>query len=106
MLYFREEVVWGSWSCNVKMRECPIFKRKEAQTTVEYLLLLTTVVTIVLVGIRVYLPRFQETSNIYFNRVAVGIMGNPPRCGDGECRPEPFESCEKCPTDCGSCGSG
>jgi hypothetical protein len=82
----------------------------KAQTAVEYMLLLTSVVAIVLVGLRVYLPRIQETSNIYYNRVSYGIMGSPSTCGDGYCDTTgsstgnpPLEDCSKCPDDCGIC---
>jgi len=78
-------------------------KNKKAQSAIEYLMLLAAVVAIVLIGFKTYLPRILVTGNIYFNRVGVGIMGEPPRCGDKVCRPPPFEDCERCPADCGSC---
>ena len=78
-------------------------KEKKAQTAIEYMILLGAVVAIALVGIRTFLPSFQESANLYFNRASYGIMGDPPRCGDGVCRPMPFESCQKCPDDCGFC---
>ena len=85
------------------MRIIRVIKEEKAQTAIEYMLLLAAVVAIVLVGFNRYLPRFHETSNIYFNRVAAGVYGKPPRCGDGICTSPTFENCEKCPTDCGSC---
>lgn len=87
----------------LKMGIDTVIKRRRAQTAVEYLLLLMTVAAIVLVGFKTYLPRIQDTANVYYNRAAPGILGTPPRCGDGVCRPLPFESCEKCPADCGFC---
>ena len=78
-------------------------KEKKAQTAIEYMLLLATVVAIVLLGFNKYFPLFHKASDIYFNRAGDGIYGKPPRCGDGSCESSPFESCEKCPTDCGTC---
>ena len=80
-----------------------LLREKKAQTAIEYLLLLMTVVTIVLVGFRTYLPRVRDASNVYYNRVVPGIMGTPSRCGDGSCAGNPYEDCERCPVDCGSC---
>jgi hypothetical protein len=60
-------------------------RKKSAQTAVEYMLLLAAVVAIVLIGFKYYLPEFTQTSNMYFNRVAEGIMGEPPLCGNGCC---------------------
>ena len=78
---------------------------KRAQTAVEYMLLLGSVVAIVLVGFKTYLPSFEETSNYYQNQVGIGILGEPSRCGDSFCDPGldprfPFEDREKCPQDC------
>ncbi len=73
---------------------------------VEYMLLLMTVVTLVVIAFNRYLPtRVQDAANIYYNRAVPAILGPPPRCGDGTCSPCPFESCGKCPTDCGVCGA-
>ncbi|MCK5180104.1 MAG: hypothetical protein KAR32_11285 [Candidatus Omnitrophica bacterium] len=80
-----------------------IIKDRKAQTAIEYLLLLMTVAVIVLLGFKTYLPRVQETANIYYNRAAPGILGAPPRCGDTFCAGPPFEDCAKCPFDCGPC---
>ncbi|OGX34498.1 MAG: hypothetical protein A3C36_03455 [Omnitrophica WOR_2 bacterium RIFCSPHIGHO2_02_FULL_52_10] len=88
--------------------------KNKGQTAIEYMMLLAAVVAIILVGFKNYLPRFYEASNIYFNRVGVGIYGEPPRCGDGCCGPIRFfgnmsepcpaaiEDSRKCPTDCGT----
>ncbi|MBN1870118.1 MAG: hypothetical protein JW847_06060 [Candidatus Omnitrophica bacterium] len=76
-------------------------RNKKGQTAIEYLLLLMTVAAIVLVGFKTYMPRIQETANIYYNRAAPAILGDAPRCGDGIC--SAFEGCEKCPPDCGIC---
>ena len=86
-------------------------KNKKAQTAVEYLLLLTTVAAVVLIGFRLYLPKVEEAGNIYYNRAAVGVLGAPPFCGDEDCdlgviyTPEYMirENCCKCPVDCGEC---
>ena len=78
-----------------------MLKNKKAQTAIEYMLLLTTVVAIVLIGFRKYLPEINEASNIYYNRVVPGILGAPPRCGDACC--DEFEALDggsRCPTDC------
>jgi len=91
-----------------------IFKKKNAQTAVEYMLLLTTVVTIVLIGFKYYAPEFVKTADIYSDRVTRGIAGKPNRCGDGCCGQRdflnncntlfsgaPFENQVNCPVDCG-----
>lgn len=83
------------------MKSSTILRANKAQTAVEYLLLLTTVVAIVLVGLKTYLPVIYEASNIYYNRVVPGIIGQPPRCGDGCC--DSFEARDggsRCPVDC------
>ena len=80
-----------------------MIKNRRAQTAIEYLLLLMSVAAITLVGFRTYLNRVNETANLYYNRAVPGIVGPPNRCGDGVCRPEPFENCAKCPVDCGVC---
>lgn len=98
------------------MRIFLTLRKKNAQMAVEYLLLLTTVVAIVLIGFKYYAPGFTKTSNIYFNRVSRGIMGNPSRCGNGCCgvttgvwgifgcnESVSFEDCTTCPQDCGVC---
>ena len=90
------------WLGYFTMKQIFILKEKKAQTAVEYLLLLTTVVAIVLIGFKFYLPGFREAADVYYNRVVPGILGEPPDCGDGTCV-APFENCEKCPTDCGAC---
>jgi len=83
------------------MRKQFISLNTKAQTAIEYMLLLAAVVTIVLIGFRSYLPSFQTASNYYLNQVGIGILGEPPRCGDGICAG--IENCENCPPDCGSC---
>ena len=83
------------------MRYYLIVKQKKAQTVIEYMLLLTTVVALVLIGLRAYFPTIREAANIYYNRVVPGILGDPPACGDGSCGS--MESCSSCPVDCGTC---
>ena len=99
------------------MRIFQILRKKNAQTAVEYMLLLTTVVAIVLIGFKYYVPEFTKAANIYSDRVTRGIAGEPSRCGDGCCGQfDPvfggcnglfsgasFEDCYNCPTDCGEC---
>jgi len=85
------------------MRKQFIGLNTKAQTAVEYMLLLAAVVSIVLVGFKNFLPSFHATSNYYFNQVAIGVLGEPSRCGDGTC--SEFEDCEKCPSDCPVCSS-
>jgi len=75
---------------------------KKAQTAIEYMLLLAVVVGIVLVGFKTYLPRTQNSADLYFNRVIVGIIGVGGRCGDGFCD-DRYENNEKCCADCGGC---
>jgi len=70
---------------------------RRGQAAVEYMLLLATVVTIVLIAFRTK-GVVVTGSNLYFNRVAEGILGNGNPCGDGKC--SSFESPEKCPADC------
>ena len=77
---------------------------EKGQTMLEYLLLLTTVVAIVLVGFKQYLPKFHNSANVYFNRVSYGIYGKPNACGDLCCNDYGtygiVETCETCPHDC------
>jgi len=76
----------------------------KGQSAIEYLILLATVVAIVLVGFRNYMPRFREASNTYFNRAGSAIYGDASRCGDGCCGmscPSPArEDSISCPADC------
>lgn len=83
------------------MKNYLILKERKAQIAIEYLILLTTVVAIVLIGFKTYLPGFEETANVYYNRVVPGILGDPPKCGDGNC--EGAERCHSCSIDCGAC---
>ncbi len=71
---------------------------RKSQTAVEYLLLLAAMVVIVLIGMQVFLPRAHDSSELYFNRVSLGIVGNPPRCGDGICQ-ENYETWLNCCVD-------
>ena len=75
------------------MKNIIISKEKKAQSAIEYMLLLTTVVAIVLIGFKTYIPGFEETANIYYNRVVPGILGNAPKCGDGVCEGKERPSC-------------
>lgn len=61
----------------------PISSYLKGQTAVEYLLLLSTVVVIVLIGFHTYLPRVRIAAEGYLNTVSNGILGAPSLCGDG-----------------------
>ncbi len=50
---------------------------RPGQTAIEYMLLLSAVVVVVLVGMNTILPRTVEYSNEYYQRVSYGIMGEP-----------------------------
>ena len=80
-------------------------KTKVAQVTIEYLLLLAAVVAIVIIAFGTHLNDSQVSSELYFNNVSVGIMGEPPRCGDGHCDGR-FEDFLRCPVDCTGAGIG
>ena len=56
---------------------------ERAQTAVEYILLLGTVMAIVLVGFHTNIPRVFNAANVYQNRIFEGIAGPPPKCGNG-----------------------
>lgn len=61
----------------------PIILAK-GQTAIEYMLLLGAVVAIVLIGMKIYPGQSREGADLYFNRVLVGIMGEPPPdCAQG-----------------------
>ena len=80
------------------MKRNLIRRERKAQTAIEYMLLLAVVVTIVLVGFRTWLPQTHDAANVYFDRVSVGILGKPPRCGDGSCGEG--ENFNRCCEDC------
>lgn len=80
------------------LRFCP--RRRDAQTAIEYMLLLAVVVAIVLVAFKVSLPKTRASANIFFNRAAIGILGKPNPCGDGVCDPDFEKTADKCPADC------
>ncbi len=83
------------------MKNHLISKNKKAQTALEYMLLLTVVMTVVLVGFRAYLQDAQEASNILYNRIAPAILGEAPECGDGCCNEfENLDGGTRCPVDC------
>lgn len=50
----------------------------KSQTAVEYLLLLTVVAVIVFAAFKSLIPRAQSISGQYYNKVAIGIMGDAP----------------------------
>ena len=83
------------------MSEKAYLRKNRGQTAIEYLLLLATVVAIVLIGFKKYMPVFYDAADIYYNRVGVGIYGEPNRCGDNTL--SAFENCATCPVDAGIC---
>ena len=50
------------------------------QQALEYVLLLAIVVAIVLFGFKKYIPTTRDSSELYYNKVTVGILGEPPAC--------------------------
>ena len=72
--------------------------KRDGQTAIEYMLLFGTVVAVVLIGFRTYVPQMQDAANLYFNRASVGVLGEPNPCGDGVCGAG--ETSENCPVDC------
>ena len=81
-------------------------RETHAQTAIEYMLLFAVVVAIVLAGFQLYVPLSMMQANALFSNVTDGIMGEPPRCGDGFC--SSFENADgyggraNCPVDCGN----
>ncbi|VAX37854.1 hypothetical protein MNBD_UNCLBAC01-1678 [hydrothermal vent metagenome] len=84
------------------MKQNNCLKQERAQNAIEYMLVLMVVAAIVLIGFKQYLPITYNASNRYFNRVVIGIMGDPNPCGDGVCHPifEFRDKENKCPKDC------
>ncbi len=75
--------------------------QRNAQTAIEYMLLLAVVVAIVLVAFKVSLPKTQRSANAFFDRATLGLIGKPNPCGDGFCC-HPYEDFYKCRPDCNS----
>ena len=71
-----------------------LLSQNHAQTALEYMLLLMSVVAIVLVGFKTILPSSQQASNFYFDRVAVVIMVKPSICCNGSS--DPWEKPDSC----------
>lgn len=77
----------------------------QAQTAIEYMLLLATVTVIILLAFNGdYLGRVYNAANLYFDRVAVGIYGEGSACGDQRCEAgiEDVVGRAFCPIDCPS----
>ena len=53
-------------------------KRYQAQTAMEYLLLLGVATAIALVGFKTFLPKVNSSSELYFNEAANKLLGEPP----------------------------
>ena len=77
------------------------FKKKRAQTAVEYMLLLAVVVSVVMISFKVHLPRVYSAANLYFDKASQGIAGERHHCGNG--RIDNYEDCKNCPVDVGPC---
>lgn len=71
---------------------------KSAQTAVEYMLLLGVVVSIVMIGMKIFTPRVQSASEGLFNKQSRAVAGKPNPCGDGCC--SSFEDARSCDADC------
>lgn len=54
--------------------------RQNAQTAIEYMLLLAVVTAIVLVGFKHYVPKSRSATEEFYNKAAIGILGDPPVC--------------------------
>ena len=52
--------------------------RRKGQTAIEYMLLLTAVVSVVLIGFKYLFPKTTVSTELFYNRAATAIMGNPP----------------------------
>jgi hypothetical protein len=73
-------------------------KNLKGQVMIEYMLLLGVVVSLVLVGLKMYFTdRVPKATETYFNHVSNGILGIPSRCGDGCMGPGEYSS--KCKID-------
>ena len=53
-------------------------RSRRAQTAIEYMVLLGVMVTVVLVGFKVYLNKARIEAGNFFNAAAVGIMDDAP----------------------------
>lgn len=53
------------------------FRKKNAQTAAEYMILLGAVAVVVLVGFTTFLPRAQRESAGFFNTTVSNIYGRP-----------------------------
>ncbi len=76
---------------------------KQAQTAVEYMLLLAIVVGDILIALPGQIPRVNLAANTYFDRASNAIYGRGSDCGDGVCDTAAFEDNNRCCDDCGGC---
>ncbi len=53
-------------------------ENKKGQTAIEYMLLLAVVVAIVITAVPWFFPVTQNAASVYYNRVGLGIVGEPP----------------------------
>jgi hypothetical protein len=51
---------------------------QKAQSAIEYMLLFATVMVVVMYSFDTYFPFVRESSNLYYNRVVIGITGKEP----------------------------
>ena len=51
--------------------------KRKAQTTIEYLLLVSIVAIVVLIAFKYQLPRVNTMAVNFYNKIAAGIMGEP-----------------------------
>jgi Flp pilus assembly pilin Flp len=71
---------------------------ERGQAAIEYMLLLALVVAVVFIAVVRFLPRTYNATNGYITNTALGILGEPNRCGNGLC--DRFENNSNCPPDC------
>ena len=62
------------------MKRATIYTRGNGQTAIEYMLLLAVVVAIVLVGFKYLVPKSRDASEGFYNKAAIGILGDAPIC--------------------------
>ena len=77
-----------------------ILLQNQAQSAMEYMLLLSAVAIIVVVGFKSYFPNLQQASNEAHTSFVNAMMGTPPKCGDGVCNYDIGERHWRCRVDC------
>ena len=56
----------------------------QAQAAIEYLLILAVATIIALVGFKVFLPKVNQSSEVYYNKAAQEILDAPPLPANSE----------------------